>query len=61
MNPRMSSTLRLDRLRQSTGELAILLNSRPDESTLLAQVYPLLVELVYQDDWLLKGYIHPNP
>ncbi|HFZ1417560.1 TPA: cysteine dioxygenase, partial [Pseudomonas aeruginosa] len=34
VNPRMSSILRLDRLRQFIGELATLLDSRPDESTL---------------------------
>ena len=33
----MSSILRLDRLRQFIGELATLLDSRPDESTLLTQ------------------------
>ncbi|HBO7552556.1 TPA: cysteine dioxygenase, partial [Pseudomonas aeruginosa] len=48
----MSSILRLDRLRQFIGELATLLDSRPDESTLLAQAHPLLAELVRQDDWL---------
>lgn len=48
----MSSILRLDRLRQFIGELATLLDSRPDESTLLAQAHPLLAELVHQDDWL---------
>ena len=40
VNPRMSSILRLDRLRQFIGELATLLDSRPDESTLLAQAHP---------------------
>ncbi|HGE2168082.1 TPA: cysteine dioxygenase, partial [Pseudomonas aeruginosa] len=48
----MSSILRLDRLRQFIGELATLLDSRPDESTLLTQAPPLLAELVRQDDWL---------
>ncbi|HBO5130483.1 TPA: 3-mercaptopropionate dioxygenase, partial [Pseudomonas aeruginosa] len=48
----MSSILRLDRLRQFIGELATLLDSRPDESTLLTQAHPLLAELVRQDDWL---------
>lgn len=40
VNPRMSSILRLDRLRQFIGELATLLDSRPDESTLLTQAPP---------------------
>lgn len=57
----MSSILRLDRLRQFIGELATLLDSRPDESTLLAQAHPLLAELVRQDDWLPEDCARPDP
>lgn len=57
----MSSILRLDRLRQFIGELATLLDSRPDESTLLAQAHPLLAELVHQDDWLPEDCARPDP
>lgn len=60
VNPRMSSILRLDRLRQFIGELATLLDSRPDESTLLTQA-PLLAELVRQDDWLPEDCARPDP
>ncbi len=55
----MSSILRLDRLRQFIGELATLLDSRPDESTLLTQAHPLLAELVRQDDWLPEDCAAP--
>lgn len=57
----MSSILRLDRLRQFIGELATLLDSRPDESTPARPSPPLLAELVRQDDWLPEDCARPDP
>lgn len=57
----MSALLRLDRLRQFIGDLAALIDTHPDEATLLAQAAPLLAELVRHDDWLPEDYARPDP
>ncbi len=55
------SELQHHRLRTFVGNLAQLLDSHPDEQSLLQRGSALLGELIRHDDWLDEAFTQPHP
>ncbi|WP_118182572.1 cysteine dioxygenase [Paraburkholderia phosphatilytica] len=51
----------LQRLRGFIGEIATLVDTAPDETTLIEQGKASLAQLVAVDDWLPAAYAQPSP
>ena len=49
------------RLRTFVARLATLLDSQPDEATILRQGSGWLAELIRHDDWLDEAFTQPHP
>ncbi|MDO6405017.1 cysteine dioxygenase [Pantoea phytobeneficialis] len=55
------SELQHHRLRTFVGNLAQLLDSHPDEQSLLQRASAWLAELIHHDDWLDEAFTQPHP